>query len=58
VRERTNAAQLEVPAYPTAAQAHELERQLALACDLYNAALEQRISAWRHFGNRKQRTGR
>jgi putative transposase len=33
--------------YPTAAQARELERQLALACDLYNAALEQRIWAWR-----------
>jgi hypothetical protein len=34
----------------TAAQAYELERQLALACDLYDAALEQRIWAWRHFG--------
>jgi hypothetical protein len=33
--------------YPTAAQAHQLERQLALACDLYNAALEQRVWAWR-----------
>jgi transposase len=44
--------------YPTAAQANELERQLALACDLYNATLKKRIWAWRHFGHRKQRTGR
>ena len=40
--------------YPTASQASELERQLAIACDLYNAALEQRIWAWRHFGNRER----
>ena len=33
--------------YPTATQATELERQLAVACDLYNTALEQRIWAWR-----------
>jgi putative transposase len=36
--------------YPAAAQARELERQLAVACDLYNAALEQRIWAWRSRG--------
>jgi hypothetical protein len=28
--------------YPTGAQETELERQLGVACDLYNAALEQR----------------
>ena len=33
--------------YPTASQASELERQLAVARDLYNAALEQREMAWR-----------
>jgi putative transposase len=33
--------------YPTARQAHELDRQLGIACDIYNAALEQRIWAWR-----------
>src|SRR5215217_6391584 len=33
--------------YPTGAQARERERQLMVACDLYNAALEQRIWAWR-----------
>jgi Helix-turn-helix domain len=44
--------------YPTAAQAHELEQQLGLAGDLYNAALEQRIWAWRLFGHRQRRTGR
>jgi putative transposase len=36
--------------YPTAPQARELERQLTVACDLYNAALEQRIWAWREHG--------
>src|SRR3954451_5928011 len=33
--------------YPTTSQVRELERQLDVARDLYNAALEQRISAWR-----------
>lgn len=33
--------------YLTTAQACELERQFDVACDLYNAALEQRIWAWR-----------
>ena len=33
--------------YPTPSQASELEHQLAVACDLYNAALEQRIWVWR-----------
>jgi putative transposase len=33
--------------YPTARQARELERQFGIACDIYNAALEQRIWAWR-----------
>jgi putative transposase len=33
--------------YPTAPQARELGRQLDLARDIYNAALEQRIWAWR-----------
>ena len=32
--------------YPTRAQARALERQLDIACDIYNAALEQRIWAW------------
>jgi putative transposase len=33
--------------YPTAHQARELEHQLDIARDIYNAALEQRIWAWR-----------
>ena len=33
--------------YPTAKQRVALEAQLAFACDLYNAALEQRRDAWR-----------
>src|SRR5947209_3509579 len=33
--------------YPNAKQARALNAQLAFACDLYNAALEQRITAWR-----------
>jgi len=33
--------------YPTRGQRLALETQLAYACDLYNAALEQRRYAWR-----------
>ncbi len=33
--------------YPTPAQAHKLERTLGLCCDLYNACLEQRRTAYR-----------
>src|SRR3954453_8304793 len=33
--------------YPTTAQVRKFERQLDVACDIYNAALEQRIWAWR-----------
>ncbi len=33
--------------YPTARQRFALEAQLAFACQLYNAALEQRRDAWR-----------
>ncbi len=33
--------------YPTARQRLALEAQLGFACDLYNAALEQRRDAWR-----------
>jgi putative transposase len=33
--------------YPTREQQVALEAQLAFACDLYNAALEQRRDAWR-----------
>lgn len=33
--------------YPTARQQLALEAQLAFACELYNAALEQRRDAWR-----------
>jgi putative transposase len=36
--------------YPTTSQVRELERQLGIACDLYNAALEQRIWAWNEHG--------
>lgn len=38
--------------YPTKGQRFALENQLAFACDLYNAALEQRRYAWRqkHHG--------
>jgi hypothetical protein len=36
--------------YPTRKQAIELEKQLGEACDLYNAALQQRREAWRHCG--------
>lgn len=36
--------------YPTRAQAAALEKQLGEACDLYNAALEQRRDAWRDHG--------
>lgn len=38
--------------YPTARQAEALERQLDEACDLYNAALQQRREAWREHGAR------
>lgn len=33
--------------YPTVEQRHRLEAQLRFACELYNAALEQRRDAWR-----------
>jgi len=33
--------------YPTGRQRAALEAQLAFACELYNAALEQRRDAWR-----------
>ncbi len=33
--------------YPTARQRLALAAQLAFACELYNAALEQRRAAWR-----------
>lgn len=33
--------------YPTKGQRFALENQLAFACDLYNAALEQRRYVWR-----------
>lgn len=36
--------------YPTRRQAKALEEQLAFACDLWNAALEQRIWAYRTWG--------
>jgi len=36
--------------YPTPSQVAELEHQLGLACDLYNAALEQRRRMWRDHG--------
>ncbi len=36
--------------YPTAAQAAALTGQLGACCDLYNAALEQRIRAYREHG--------
>lgn len=36
--------------YPTAAQRASLDEQLGAACDLYNAALEQRIRAYREHG--------
>jgi putative transposase len=36
--------------YPKRRQAAELERQLGVACDLYNAALEQRRRMWRDHG--------
>jgi len=36
--------------YPSRRQAAALEAQLAWACDLYNAALEQRRTAFRDFG--------
>jgi putative transposase len=36
--------------YPTRGQVVALETQLAWACDLYNAALEQRRTAYRDFG--------
>ena len=38
--------------YPTRRQAEALETQLAFACDLWNAALEQRIWAYRTWGER------
>lgn len=41
--------------YPTRPQAEALEAQLAFACDLYNAALEQRRAAWRDHGIRVSR---
>ena len=36
--------------YPTRKQIDALEGQLAFACDLYNAALQQRRDAWRYHG--------
>lgn len=36
--------------YPTSRQKQALESQLAFACELYNAALEQRQAAWRRRG--------
>ncbi len=36
--------------YPTKVQAAALDTQLGFACDLYNAALEQRRGAWREQG--------
>ena len=36
--------------YPTKAQVAEFERQLTNGCDLYNAALEQRRTAWKDRG--------
>lgn len=36
--------------YPTAAQRAALDEQLSAACDLYNAALEQRKWMWRSYG--------
>ncbi|HYH54812.1 MAG TPA: transposase [Solirubrobacterales bacterium] len=36
--------------YPTRRQSDALTAQLAFACDLYNAALEQRRTAWSLFG--------
>lgn len=33
--------------YPTVAQTQRLERLLAVQCELYNAALEERIGAWK-----------
>lgn len=36
--------------YPNAAQAAQLERWTRLHCELYNAALEERISAWSKAG--------
>lgn len=41
--------------YPTKRQAAALENQLAFACDFYNAALEQRIWAWRTWNQRVTR---
>jgi putative transposase len=37
-------------AYPTRAQIAALEGQFALACDLWNAALEQRRDVWKRSG--------
>ena len=36
--------------YPTGRQAQALDKQLGEACDLYNAALEQRRRIWREHG--------
>jgi len=36
--------------YPTPSQAAELERQIGLLCDVYNAALEQRRRMWCDHG--------
>ncbi|WP_231480536.1 helix-turn-helix domain-containing protein [Thiomonas sp. FB-Cd] len=36
--------------YPNAAQAARLEAWTRLHCELYNAALEERIDAWRKAG--------
>jgi len=33
--------------YPNRAQVHFLENQLHEACDLYNAALQERRDAWK-----------
>lgn len=38
--------------HPTYKQAIELEKQLSLQCELYNAALEERIGAWNWEGRR------
>jgi len=36
--------------YPTEAQAHAAQGQLAVACELYNACLEERREAYRRVG--------
>ena len=41
--------------YPTKAQEAELERRLGLLCDIYNACLEQRRTAWARCGKQVSR---